>query len=128
MSAPRTNVSTESRRHRGPLIGMAVVVLLVMGMFGYWMFDEASNGQPQTTTSLPDGPPASEGDGAAVETTGTDTTPGAVTTGPSLSTDPAGGPAAVTPSTQPTEAAPQSDGETLPTQQDVTPDPATVQE
>ncbi len=124
MSAPRTNVTTQGRRHRGPLIGMAAVVLLVMGMFGYWMYDEASNGQPQTTTSMPDGPPASEGDGAAVETTGTDAVPGSVTTGPSLATDPAGD----TPTTQPTEAAPQSDGETLPTQQDVTPDPATVQE
>jgi hypothetical protein len=115
MSAPRTNVTTETRRHRGPLIGMAVAVLLVMGMFGYWMFDEAASGQSSTTTAS-DGPPASEGDGAAVETTGSEAAPGTVTNDPA------------TTAAQPTEAPPQSDGETLPTQQDVTPDPATVQE
>lgn len=42
MSAPRTNTNTQRRRHRGPLVGMAFVVLFGVSLIGYWVFEEAA--------------------------------------------------------------------------------------
>jgi len=54
MSAPRTNIDKQKRRHRGPLIGMALVVVLVIAGFSYWLVDEAADGQsPVDTQSQP---------------------------------------------------------------------------
>lgn len=44
MSAPRTNIETQKRRHIGPLIGMALVVLFGVGLILYWQFEEAAQG------------------------------------------------------------------------------------
>lgn len=45
MSAPHTNIKVQKRRHRGPLIGMAVVVVFAVGLIIYWLFEEAANGE-----------------------------------------------------------------------------------
>jgi hypothetical protein len=44
MSAPRTNLETQKRRHRGPLIGMALVAIFGVGLIVYWQFEEAADG------------------------------------------------------------------------------------
>lgn len=45
MSAPQTNIDTQKRRHKGPLIGMALAVVFGVGLILYWMLDEAAEGQ-----------------------------------------------------------------------------------
>ena len=45
MSAPQTNIEKQKRRHRGPLIGMALAVVFGVGLIVYWMLDEAAEGQ-----------------------------------------------------------------------------------
>lgn len=37
MTPPDTNLSTETRRHRGPLVGMALVVIFALVMIFYWV-------------------------------------------------------------------------------------------
>jgi hypothetical protein len=44
MSAPKTNIETQKRRHIGPLIGMALVVFFGVGLILYWQFEEAAQG------------------------------------------------------------------------------------
>lgn len=36
MSAPETNITTQKRRHRGPLVGMAVGLLFVVSLIVFW--------------------------------------------------------------------------------------------
>jgi hypothetical protein len=43
MSAPHTNIDKQQRRHRGPLIGMALVVTLVAIGFIWWLGIEAGD-------------------------------------------------------------------------------------
>jgi hypothetical protein len=45
MSAPRTNVETQKLRHRGPLVGMALVVLFALAIMFYWLWEEASEAE-----------------------------------------------------------------------------------
>lgn len=42
MSAPQTDMEKQTRRHRWPLIGMAVVVIFGVFLIGYWLFEEAA--------------------------------------------------------------------------------------
>jgi hypothetical protein len=42
MSAPQTNIETQKRRHRGPLIGMAVAVLFGVMLIVYWLLEESA--------------------------------------------------------------------------------------
>jgi hypothetical protein len=42
MSAPRTNIEKQKRRHWAPLAGMALVVLFGVGLILYWIFEEAA--------------------------------------------------------------------------------------
>jgi hypothetical protein len=44
LSAPKTNIETQKRRHGGPLIGMALVVIFGVGLILYWLFEEAAQG------------------------------------------------------------------------------------
>jgi hypothetical protein len=44
MSAPKTNIETQKRRHVGPLIGMALVVIFAVGIILWWQFEEAAQG------------------------------------------------------------------------------------
>ena len=72
MSAPRTNIETQKRRHRGPLIGMAVVVIFALGLLFWLMFRVSDAGAPvdsgadqidgRTGDAVPDStPPTAEG-------------------------------------------------------------------
>ena len=47
MSAPRTNVETQARWHRGPIIGMIVVVIFALSLLFWQMMSVADEGQPQ---------------------------------------------------------------------------------
>ncbi|MFN3845595.1 MAG: hypothetical protein ACK4RZ_07210 [Paracoccaceae bacterium] len=48
MSAPQTNIEKQQRRHRGPLIGMAVLVVVVLLGLVWWLGQEAAGSdQPQ---------------------------------------------------------------------------------
>ena len=46
MSAPQTNIETQKRWHRGPIVGMIVVVLIVLGMLFWQMMSVADEGTP----------------------------------------------------------------------------------
>lgn len=64
MSAPDTNIEKQKRRHRGPLVGMAIGVgfalLLLLGLIS-WL---AANGESPAET----GTRIDAGTGAAVQT------------------------------------------------------------
>ncbi|SEL36525.1 hypothetical protein [Pacificibacter marinus] len=42
MSPPDTNLEKQKRRHRGPLIGMALVIAFVAAVIVYWNGDEVA--------------------------------------------------------------------------------------
>lgn len=44
MSAPKTNLETQKRRHIAPLIGMALAVIFGVGLIVFWQFEEAAQG------------------------------------------------------------------------------------
>ncbi|NEX47189.1 hypothetical protein [Pseudotabrizicola algicola] len=46
MSAPQTNIDKQQRRHRGPLIGMILVVIAVGIGFVWWLGYEAAESDP----------------------------------------------------------------------------------
>lgn len=46
MSAPQTNIETQERRHRGPLIGMIFAVIAVGIGFVWWLGYEAAESDP----------------------------------------------------------------------------------
>ena len=55
MSAPQTNLDKQGRRHRGPLVGMAIVVVFAVGLMFIWLMDESSGGQtPDDTAATPE--------------------------------------------------------------------------
>lgn len=68
MSAPHTNLETQKRRHRGPLIGMALVVIFGVALIVYWQFDATAQGnsptpdtvQPAQTATDPAAAPVAE--------------------------------------------------------------------
>lgn len=43
MSAPRTNIEKQKRRHLVPIIGIVLVVLIALAGFVWWFGDETSN-------------------------------------------------------------------------------------
>lgn len=57
MSAPKTNLETQRRRHIVPLIGMALVVIFGVGLILYWQFEEAARGD-SPGADVTDGPDA----------------------------------------------------------------------
>lgn len=62
MSAPQTDIETQKRWHRGPLIGMALVTLFGLAMVFIWLMGEAANGrkpgdsETAPTQTAPTGP------------------------------------------------------------------------
>lgn len=52
MSAPHTNLETQKRRHRGPLIGMALAVIFGVALIVYWQFEEAAQGNSPTSDTV----------------------------------------------------------------------------
>lgn len=70
MSAPQTNLETQKRRHRGPLIGSALVVIFGVGLIAYWILEESA------VAENPVGSPAEEaGQGPTIEGVETGTAP-----------------------------------------------------
>jgi hypothetical protein len=53
MSAPQTNIEKQRRRHRGPLIGMALVVLFGVLLITWWLFEEASQAPDAIQSTVP---------------------------------------------------------------------------
>lgn len=53
MSAPKTNIETQKRRHWVPLLGMAAAALFGVLLIFHWIGDEAATSDPQA-------PPGSE--------------------------------------------------------------------
>lgn len=46
MSHPQTNLETQKRRHKGPLIGMAAVLIFAGGLFVWWLTYEVAESEP----------------------------------------------------------------------------------
>ncbi|WP_145109533.1 hypothetical protein [Cereibacter sediminicola] len=46
MSASDNNIDKQKRRHRGPLIGIAVVVIFALGYLVWWFGYEVAEGNP----------------------------------------------------------------------------------
>jgi hypothetical protein len=44
MSAPKTNLEKQKRRHWAPLLGMALVALFGVALIVYWQVEEAAEG------------------------------------------------------------------------------------
>lgn len=51
MSAPRTNLDRQKRRHIGPLIGIAVVTVFAVLLIVYWLFEEAWYADPRSPSA-----------------------------------------------------------------------------
>ena len=53
MAAPHTDIEKQKRWHRGPLIGMALVVIFGVGLITYWLIDESANRvEPDPTPAI----------------------------------------------------------------------------
>lgn len=94
MSAPNTNIDKQARRHRGPLIGMALVVVFGVALILYWLMEESAQSDPPApqdqieqqsgaapTTATPVTPAPGEGAVIAPQT-GTETAPAPAPTTP----------------------------------------------
>jgi hypothetical protein len=44
MSAPKTNIDKQKRRHFVPLLGMALVAIFGVILIVYWQFEESAQG------------------------------------------------------------------------------------
>lgn len=47
MSHPQTDLETQKQRHKGPLIGMAAVLVFAGGLFVWWLTYEVAESEPQ---------------------------------------------------------------------------------
>ena len=73
MSAPQTNITKQQRRHRGPLIGMIVVVIAVGIGFVWWLgYEAAESDPPQSPQGQIDGRSGAQVPADAPFTTPTD--------------------------------------------------------
>ncbi|TNC73839.1 hypothetical protein [Rubellimicrobium roseum] len=112
MSAPKTNIDKQTRRHRGPLQGMFAVVLfalVLLAILGFWAFGRG--GDPQgAATQVQEGTGTTESGGANDAITANDSSEEEAGSG--AATDPAADPTAVTVPSQ-TVTAPQT-GQTGP--------------
>ncbi|EDQ03263.1 hypothetical protein DSM14862_04153 (plasmid) [Sulfitobacter indolifex] len=52
MSPPDANLKKQERRHIGPLIGMAVVVIFGIGIIVYWMGEEVATAPEDEGTAV----------------------------------------------------------------------------
>lgn len=59
MSASDHSLDKQKRRHRGPLVGMAVVVVLVVIGFVWWLGHEVEGADPGTPASATEPAPPS---------------------------------------------------------------------
>ena len=70
MSAPQTNIKKQRRRHKGPLVGLTLVVIFGVGLILYWIFELfAEAPEHPGEREIPSlAPPAGEGPTVPVET------------------------------------------------------------
>lgn len=56
MTPPDTNLTKQKRRHAGPLIGIAAVAIIAVGVILFWVSEEVvmAPDQEQTETTSPD--------------------------------------------------------------------------
>ena len=47
MSAPRTNLEKQRRRHWGPLLGIAAVTVFALAVILWWLVEEVADADPQ---------------------------------------------------------------------------------
>lgn len=52
MSAPHTDIEKQRRRHKGPLIGMALVVVFAVALIFFWWGELASKTEPRTPNDV----------------------------------------------------------------------------
>ncbi len=69
MSAPRTNVDRQRRRHIVPLAGMALAAIFGVVIIVYWLFEEAATSNPPEPPQATGTAPAT---GQPTETLGPD--------------------------------------------------------
>ncbi len=56
MSAPETNIEKQKKRHRGPLIGLAIAAVFVVLILGYYIVNLVAQGSnPEGADVLIDG-------------------------------------------------------------------------
>lgn len=76
MSAPRTDLEKQKRRHWAQLLGMAAVTVFALAVIAYWLFEEAEGtAHPLNDTPQAEVPPGGGAPGRA-------TPPGAPTPAP----------------------------------------------
>ena len=91
MSAPQTNLETEKRRHKGPIIGMIAVVVFALTLLMFLMLGTADEGQPvDSQAGSIDGRTGLPVEAAPVDPTVTDPSQGSkpITTPPAQPTQP----------------------------------------
>ncbi len=49
MSQPEEDLTRQVRRHRGPILGFGIVVLIVLGFFLWWVGYEVDQSAPDNT-------------------------------------------------------------------------------
>ncbi len=71
MSQPETNLKKQTRRHRGPLLGMALGGIFVVGLLVWYLFSLAAEGQQPAGADVQidgrSGEPVIEGEPTLVE-------------------------------------------------------------
>ncbi len=121
MSAPRTNIETQQRRHRGPIVGMIAVVIFAVGLLFLLFMNTARQGTPPDSnapqidgrTGEPTTP--DPGDPTAPGDSGNTTLPGAPADAPIISEgDPPATPEGDLPPADPPSPGPDLPEEPLP--------------
>jgi hypothetical protein len=83
LSAPQTNIEKQKKRHRGPLISMAFVVMVAVPLFLLWFAPEEEEGvDPEMVEPLPTEGTTPPTEGVAPPTEGTPAPPTEGTTPP----------------------------------------------
>ncbi|KFI31490.1 hypothetical protein CN97_10850 [Haematobacter massiliensis] len=109
MSAPNTNIEKQTRRHRGPLIGMMLVVIFAVGIIFFWLARDTANapGPDGADVQIDGRTGAPVQDQTAPATQGT-VTPGAPTSGQTGTPGQSGPAGTVTQPATPTQPQPQN--------------------
>lgn len=95
MSAPETNITTQKRRHRGPLVGIAVGLLFVAGLIVFWPYADSTTGlTPAEFDATTENPDESAADAQSGSPDSSDLAP---EPGPALVMPPAAGGPSATP-------------------------------
>ncbi|SMH57518.1 hypothetical protein [Maritimibacter sp. HL-12] len=64
MTPPDTNLKKQKRRHRFPLVGMAIIAVFAIGVIIYWILEEVATApgpQDESEAATPADDPEGEG-------------------------------------------------------------------